>query len=255
MYGNTISSNKICMLYLLDPGIFHHPPFFLGNFQLGHIYRMMNLNETGKSPKKEGKTVTRFGPVHFRAEKFAKEERFRWQKAQFSSDVVYAVPVEKTSKDIRFPTSTRRPLDSSEQFSTGPGQYDVMISAKYLNTARVSKFGISNRPNMVMKTPSPGLLNNLSHSFVFTRSMTINYVISLFSMDVGAVYNVKLPRSVGIGFNCDKRKDPGANSVTAEADMYSPKPDYGPAITIAKKISVKNNVDKNPGTFLFCLSM
>ena len=109
------------------------------------------------SVKKEGKTVTRYGPVHFRAEKFSREERFRWQRAQFSSDVMYAVPVEKTSKDIRFPTSIRRPLNSSEQFSTGPGQYDVRISTKYLNTARVSKFGISTRPNMVMKTPSPGL--------------------------------------------------------------------------------------------------
>ena len=125
----------------------------------------MNSPPTGKSPSK-GKTVTRYGAVHFRAEKFAKEERFRWQKAQFSSDVVYVIPVEKTSKDIRFPTSTRKPLDTSEQFATGPGQYDVGISAKYLNTARVSKFGISTRPNMVMKTPSPGLLPHSNDSYL-----------------------------------------------------------------------------------------
>ena len=119
-----------------------------------------------KSPKKEERTMTRYGPVHFRAEKFAKEERFRWQRAPFSSDVVYAIPAEKTSKDIRFPTSTRRSLHSSEQFSTGPGQYDVRISAKYLNTARVSKFGISTRPNMVLKTPSPGLEKKTFYCFV-----------------------------------------------------------------------------------------
>ena len=77
----------------------------------------------------------------------------------------------------------------------------------------------------------------------------ISQCISLFLMCVGAVYNVKFPKSVGIGFNCDNRKDPGGNSVTAEADMYIPKADYGPAITIAKKITVKKTSDGNPGAF------
>jgi hypothetical protein len=69
----------------------------------------------------------------------------------------------------------------------------------------------------------------------------------MISMRIGAVYNVEFPKQVGIGFNCDTRKDPGADSITAEADMYSPKADYGPAITIAKKFKVKNNTDSNPG--------
>ena len=211
----------------------------------------MNSPPTGKSPSK-GKTVTRYGAVHFRAEKFAKEERFRWQKAQFSSDVVYVVPVEKTSKDIRFPTSTRKPLDTSEQFATGPGQYDVGISAKYLNTARVSKFGISTRPNMVMKTPSPGLLSYSYDSYLQLPIRFIQCVLILHRANIGAVYNVNFPKPVGIGFNCDKRRDPGSNSLTAEADMFSPKADYGHSITIAKKFKTKNNAEDNPGNW-YCL--
>ena len=74
-----------------------------------------------KSPKKNPKEVTRYGPVHHRAERFGKEERFRWQKAQNTSDVSYIVPVDKTTKDIRFPQSNRKPLNTAEQFSTGPG--------------------------------------------------------------------------------------------------------------------------------------
>ena len=65
------------------------------------------------------------------------------------------------------------------------------------------------------------------------------------------MYNVEFAKPVGIGFNCDTRKDPGSESITAEADMFSPKADYGPAITIAKKFKVKNNADSNPGRTLY----
>ena len=80
-----------------------------------------NAGSPSKSPQKTPKSVTRYGTVHQRAERFGKEERFRWQKAQNTSDVAYVVPVEQTSKDIRFPLSTRKPLNTAEQFSTGPG--------------------------------------------------------------------------------------------------------------------------------------
>lgn len=177
-----------------------------------------------KSPKKE---VTRYGPIHVHAEKFPQEERFRWQKAKFSSDVVYKVPVPKAVKDIRFPTSTRRPLTDGEQFATGPGSYDVADCYDFLSeygTRRSSKFSIAARPSMDMKTPSPGAVYN-----------------------VGKTYWNGPQKTLEIGFNCDTRKDPGSMSVTSEADMYVPKSMTGPAITIAKKFSLKDVSSSNPG--------
>ena len=80
--------------------------------------------------------------------------------------------------------------------------------------------------------------------------MICQYIaFSILLVCVGAVYNVKFPKTVGIGFNCDKRKYPGRNSITMEADLFFPKADYGPAITIAKRFTVKNCSDSNPGAF------
>jgi hypothetical protein len=177
-----------------------------------------------KSPKKD---VTRYGPVSPHAEAFGTEERFRWQKPQFSSDVVYNVPVPKSSRDIRFPTSTRKSISDAEQFATGPGQYDVSNCFDHLSevpTKRSSKFGIAARPSMDMKTPSPGAVYN-----------------------VGKTYWNGPEKTLAIGFNCDTRKSPGAHSETAEADIFVPKAQTGPAITIAKRFEIKNAASTNPG--------
>lgn len=177
-----------------------------------------------KSPTKD---VTRYGPVHVHAEKFGTEERFRWQKAKFSSDVVYKVPISKSSKDIRFPTSTRKRMNDNEQFATGPGSYDVADCYDFLSeygTRRSSKFGVAARPTMDVKTPSPGAVYN-----------------------VGKSYYMGPEKTLAIGFNCDQRRDPGSQSITAEADMFSPKSETGPSITIAKKFVVKNAASSNPG--------
>jgi len=177
-----------------------------------------------KSPKKD---VTRYGPIHVRTEKFGQEERFRWQKAKFSSDVVYKVPVPQAVKDIRFPTSTRKPLNDHEQFATGPGSYDVGDCFDFLSeykTKRVSKFGVAARPKMNMKTPSPGAVYN-----------------------VGKTYWNGPEKTLEIAFNCDQRKDPGAQSCTSEADLFVPKSQTGTAITIAKRFNIKNNTSSNPG--------
>lgn len=183
----------------------------------------------GSSPEKSSpkKEVTRYGPVNPHAEAFGTEERFRWQKPAFSSDVVYNVPVPKSTKDIRFPTSTRKPLSDAEQFATGPGQYDVSKCFDHLSeipTKRSSKFGIAARPSMNMKTPSPGAVYN-----------------------VGKTYWNGPEKTLAIGFNCDTRKSPGSHSETAEADMFVPKSQTGTAITISKKFDIKNAASTNPG--------
>lgn len=180
-----------------------------------------------KSPTKV-KDVTRYGPIYVHAEKFGNEERFRWQKARFSSDVVYKIPVDKTTRDIRFPTSTRKSMDKDkEQFSTGPGSYDTADCYDQLSeygTRRSSKFGIAARPSMNMKTPSPGAVYN-----------------------VGKTYYTGPEKTLAISFNCDQRKDPGAASITAEADMFVPKAETGVGISIAKKFAIKDAASSNPG--------
>ena len=77
---------------------------------------------------------------------------------------------------------------------------------------------------MSMKTPSPGAVYNL-----------------------GQTYYTGPTKQVKIGFNCDTRADPSKECITAEADMYSPKPEYGPGISIAKRFTVKNQANDNPG--------
>ena len=70
--------------------------------------RSSSPNKTGSTvsllPKKE---VTRFGVVHKPDTKFPKEERFRWQRAQFKSDCVYELPDVRDSRSVRFGTATR----------------------------------------------------------------------------------------------------------------------------------------------------
>ena len=82
-----------------------------------------------KSPSKSHRKVidvTRYGPVKSPQPKFGKEERFAWQNAQNSSNVVYEIPDMPTTKSVIFGSSLRinEDVKRGAGSSTGPGSYD-----------------------------------------------------------------------------------------------------------------------------------
>jgi hypothetical protein len=69
---------------------------------------------------------TRFGPIHSPVAKMGSEERFAWQKPQFSSDVMYELPSVSMNRVVSFPSAVRGGMDDNpdaKKRSTGPGSY------------------------------------------------------------------------------------------------------------------------------------
>jgi hypothetical protein len=182
---------------------------------------------SGSSPSIE---VTRFGPVRKFTPKFTKEERFRWQDAIHTSDVMYSLPNVSSSKRIFFGTSTRgedsTTIEQKKQ-TIGPGSYDVTRSIDKMSeyrTRTANHFSKAPRESMVMKTPSPGAVYNLRNSY----------------------WNGPDNR-IAIGFNCDERKPLYTSTTSANAEPVNPQLPTGKSITIGRKIKMKSRSSDCPG--------
>lgn len=180
------------------------------------------------SPKKE---VTRYGAIKQTQPKFGTEKRFKWQDAQFSSDVAYEIPDMKMSKSVVFSGAARGgALDGNpdaKKRSNGPGSYDPGECFDFLSEYRVkqaSRFSCAARQSMAMKTPSPGAVYNIE-----------------------GVYWNGPEKKEGIGFGNSSRKPLTSSSNSADADLYMPKYNTGKAITIAGRPSQKKLATPVPG--------
>eukprot|EP01039_Chlorochromonas_danica_P001774 gene1775-1939_t len=167
-----------------------------------------------QSPKKE---VTRYGPVHCTDCKFGDEKRFQWQSGSGTSDSIYNLPKMTMSRSVLFGQSLRADMadenPDSKKRATGPGSYDVANSYEF-NSEYVSKkgtmFPCAARQSMAMKTPSPGAVYNIEKKY----------------------WNGP-DTNTGIGFPQSSRQDLFNRSAGADADMFFPRTDRGPAVTIA----------------------
>lgn len=181
-----------------------------------------------KSPKKQ---VTRYGPIKEIQPKFGTEERFAWQNAKNTNDVVYNLPEMKMNRSITFASSLRLGLSDdnpdSKKNSTGPGSYDVSSSFNALSTIprkNANRFGGAPRQSMAMKTPSPGAVYNIEH-----------------------LYKDGPQKPNGIGFVNASRDPLYGSSNGANADLFFPKPSTGPEITIAARFKPKQLGQPVPG--------
>lgn len=181
-----------------------------------------------KSPQKKKKEVTRYGLVSQNQPAFAKEERFSWQKAAFTSDTVYDVKPIRPNTGIVFGTANRKPLnEAGSKSSTGPGSYDFTKcydhNSEYGSTW-AGRFSVAARESMAVKTPSPGAVYKL-----------------------GKCYWNGPDRSQPIGFPCSTRKPLYEGSSCADADMFMPKSDTGNGITMAGRPKAKKLEQPTPG--------
>ena len=127
---------------------------------------------TGKK-KRELLPCTRYGPVHSPVTKLGTEERFAWQKPQFSSDVMYELPPVTMSRVVSFPSAVRGGMDDlanpdAKKRSTGPGSYNPETCFDRLSdycVHRASRFADAPRQSMDMKTPSPGAVYNVEKCY------------------------------------------------------------------------------------------
>ncbi len=186
-------------------------------------------NGPPKSPKKE---VTRYGAVKQSEPKFGTEKRFTWQNALNSNDVVYELPEMTSTRSVVFGSSLRVGMDDenpdNKKRSTGPGSYDFAPcfdhNSEYV-TKGGSKFACAARQSMAVKTPSPGAVYNIEKQF----------------------WNGP-EKSEGIGFVNAARQNLYGSSLGANADMYFPRSESGPCITIASRFKIKRSSDSTPGS-------
>jgi hypothetical protein len=115
---------------------------------------------------------TRYGPIHSPATKMGTEERFSWQKPQFSSDVMYDLPEMRMSRSVGFPSAVRGGMDDTnpeaKKSSVGPGSYQYGHCYNKISDFNVHpaiKFAEAPRPSMDMKTPSPGAVYNVEKCY------------------------------------------------------------------------------------------
>jgi len=180
------------------------------------------------SPKKQ---VTRFGVVKNPELKFGNEERFKWQNALNSNDVVYELPELTTTKSVIFGSSLRVGMDEenpdNKKRSTGPGSYDFAPcfdhNSEYMTKAG-TRFGCAPRQSMAVKTPSPGAVYNIEKQY----------------------WNGP-DKSMGIGFVNASRQNLYGSSLGANADMFFPRSETGPSITIASRFKSKKFTGSTPG--------
>jgi len=168
-----------------------------------------------KSPKKG---ATRYGPIHPPEVKFGTEQRFQWQNVD-TTDVAYKLPDMTMSKSVLFGYALRQGMDEenpdNKKRSTGPGSYDYSQCYDSLSEyvkKEANRFPCAPRQSMALKTPSPGAVYNIEKQFYLGPE-----------------------KRDGIGFPNSTRNDLFGGSTTANADMFIPKPETGPAITIAAR--------------------
>ncbi len=186
---------------------------------------------SGKFQMSPKKVVTRFGAVKQSDAKFGSEERFKWQNALNSNDVAYELPEMTSTRSVIFGSSLRVGMDEenpdNKKRSTGPGSYDFAPcfdhNSEYI-TKQGNRFACSSRQSMALKTPSPGAVYNIEKQY----------------------WNGP-EKQDGIGFVNAARQNLYGSSLSANADMYFPKNETGPAITIAKRFKIKKGTDSTPG--------
>jgi hypothetical protein len=189
-------------------------------------------NSPPKSPlRSPKKPVTRYGPIKQADLKFGTEKRFQWQSAASTSDVMYELPELQASKSVVFPNSLRKGMDDenpdAKKRSTGPGSYDYSGSYDHISEYAVhnaNRFSQAARQSMAMKTPSPGAVYN-----------------------VESVYWNGPDKHNGIGFSNSTRQPLYGSALGANADMFFPKTESGPAVSIAKRLKVKQLGASSPG--------
>ena len=99
------------------------------------------------------------------------EERFAWQKPQFSSDVMYELPSVSMNRVVSFPSAVRGGMDDNtdaKKRSTGPGTYSFGHCYDRLSdycVHRANRFADAPRQSMDMKTPSPGAVYNVDKCY------------------------------------------------------------------------------------------
>lgn len=182
-----------------------------------------------RSPKKE---VTRYGAIKNADIKFGDEERFAWQNSKSTNDVAYKLPDMTMTRSVKFGFSLRKGMDDenpdTKKRSTGPGSYQFGECYDHLSEyARheANRFPCAPRQSMAVKTPSPGAVYNIEKKY----------------------YNgPEKPKAVG--FANASRNQLFGDSTSANADMFIPRADYGPAITIATRPKPKMlNTSTSPG--------
>lgn len=180
------------------------------------------------SPKKD---VTRYGPIRSIEPQFGTEKRFKWQNSGDTSDVMYDVPVIQTTKSIIFGGSLRVGMDDenpdNKKRSTGPGSYDVAQCFNHNSEYVVkggNRFACAPRDGMGLKTPSPGPVYNIEKCY----------------------WNGPI-KNTGVGFLNETRDSMYGPSLGANCDMYFPKEERGPQITIAKRLKPKSLQAQTPG--------
>jgi hypothetical protein len=183
--------------------------------------KLRNSTNSLKSPqrvKSPPKDVTRYGLIKEPELKFGNEKRFLWQKPA-TNDVSYNLPEMTMTKSAVFGYALRKGMDEenpdNKKRSTGPGSYDYAGSYDFLSEyvkKEANRFPCAPRQSMAMKTPSPGAVYNIEKK-----------------------YYTGPEKSMAIGFPNSTRAPLFNNSAGANADMFMPKPEMGPAITIAGK--------------------
>lgn len=176
-----------------------------------------------KSPKKryespERRGATRYGTINPPEVKFGTEQRFQWQNGD-TTDVAYKLPDMIMSRSVLFGYALRQGMDEenpdNKKRSTGPGSYDYSQCYDSLSEyvkKEANRFPCAPRQSMALKTPSPGAVYNIEKQFYLGPE-----------------------KRDGIGFPNSTRNDLFGGSTTANADMFIPKPETGPAITIAAR--------------------
>ena len=212
------------------------------NFQTGPAYsfghgkesKTMEMPALVSSPTRQHSApdnVTRFGKIKEADLKFGSEQRFRWQTTGETSDVAYDVQDAAPVKSVIFGSSLRKGMDEenpdAKKRSTGPGSYDIAGSYDHNSEYakhEASRFGQAPRQSMAMKTPSAGAVYNIDKQF----------------------WNGP-EKSHGVGFANAARGELHGSAEGVNADMYAGKSETGPAITIAKKLTTKEQGSDTPG--------
>lgn len=182
-----------------------------------------------RSPKKD---VTRYGAIKNPDIKFGEEERFAWQNSKSTNDVAYNLPDMTMTRSVKFGYSLRKGMDEenpdTKKRSTGPGSYQFSGCYDHLSEyarREANRFPCAARQSMAVKTPSPGAV-----------------------YDIEKQYYRGPEKSMGISFPNSSRNDLFNGSISANADMFIPKPNYGHAITMAAKPKPKVlNTSTSPG--------
>lgn len=128
------------------------------------------------------------------------------------------------SRSVLFGYALRQGMDEenpdNKKRSTGPGSYDYSQCYDSLSEyvkKEANRFPCAPRQSMALKTPSPGAVYNIDKQFYLGPE-----------------------KHDGIGFPNSTRNDLFGRSTTANADMFIPKPETGPAITIAARPKQSN---------------